>query len=109
MKMRKLPNGLIDLGGGATPRDPKDKSILLSHKVPPKPISSEKFKELMKKMEYFGKVSNEDFNSIPEMCQFVDFYNNTRKEKKENEFNKEVTARNEYYYKLWIRAIEDSR
>jgi hypothetical protein len=106
--MRRLSNGLIDLGGGATPRDPHDKSIVLSTKVPARIMDPGKFKELIKKLDDLGKLDLHDFNTVSEMCQFLDFYNQTVVDKKQSDYDKEITARNEYYYKLWIRAIEES-
>ncbi len=106
--MRRLPNGLIDLGGGATPRDPKSQ-IILSNKVPPKPMNPAKFKGLIKKLDDLGKLDLEDFNTVDEMCRFIDFYNTTVLENKQSAYEKEITARNEYYWKLWIRAVDEAR
>lgn len=104
--MKKLSNGLIDLGGGATPRDPHSQ-ILLTKNVPPKPISNSKFKGLIKKLDELQKLDLHDFNSVSEMMQFLDFYNNTVLETRQAEYEKQITARNEYYWKLWIAAARD--
>lgn len=109
-QMKRLSNGLIDLGGGSTPRPNEAKHVLLNSTGAPKiNLDSSKFKMLIKKFEDLGKLDLQDFNSTAEMCAFLDFYNGTVKAAKQSEYDKQITDINEYYYKLWIRAIDSMR
>lgn len=99
----------IYLGGGAAPRPREKPDLLLTTKLPPRPVASSKFKELLKKFEHTKKLDLEDFNSAHEIGQFVDFYNNTVVKKRQTEYEKAISDRNEYYWKLWIKAMEESR
>ena len=94
---------------GGTPRPRENPDFLLKTTGPPKIISNEHFRMMIKKMDELGKVDTTDFNSVKEFCQFVDFYNDTVLKSRQNEYQKETTARNEYYWKLWIKTIEASR
>ena len=99
----------IDLGGGATPRPKEKPDIVLGAGAPRRIISSDKFKMLLRKYDETGRLDREDFNDSKDVCDFIDFYNNTVLKTKQSEYDKMVTDRNEYYWKLWIRAIEDAR
>jgi hypothetical protein len=99
----------IDFGAGSTPRHKEDPHKILNSKGAPPIISSDKFKMLVKKYNDIKKLDMQDFNSVSEMTQFIDFYNSTILKAKQNEYEKKITDLNEYYWKLWIRAIEESR
>lgn len=99
----------MDPGSGATLRPRENPDILLKTSGPIKIISNEKFKQMVKKMDDLGKVDVTDFNSVLEFCQFIDFYNDTILKSRQNEYQRAITDRNEYYWKLWVRAIEAMR
>ena len=99
----------IDPGGGATSRPRENPQLILPTKHTPPIMSSEKFSRLIEKFKTIGKLDREDFNSSSEMCRFLDFYNNTVTTARQNKYEKDLTDLNEYYWKLWIRAIQENR
>lgn len=108
--MKKLPEGFIDLGGGSTPRPNEAKHVLLNSTGAPKlNLDNNKFKMLIKKFDDLKKLDLEDFNSTAEMCAFLDFYNGTIQAARQSEYEKQISDINEYYWKLWIRAIDSMR
>ena len=105
-----MKNDFIDLGGGATPRPKERPDILLNSKGLPKiNLDNAKFKGLIKKFEALGHLDIEDFNTTAEMGAFLDFYNTVVQRAKQSEYDKQITDMNEYYWKLWIRAIDEVR
>ena len=82
---------------------------MITTKMPRKIMSSDKFKKLIKKYDEAGIIDREDFKDVRELCDFIDFYNSVVVRAKEKDFERELTGMNEYYWKLWIRNIEEQR
>jgi len=94
----------IDLGGGAALRPKEDPKILLNNGVAPKPISPIKFKKMLKKFNELGKLDRNDFNSGKELGQFVDFYNEMVKKKRQDYDDNEI-----HEISKWVARLETQK
>jgi len=61
----------------------------------------------MKRLRETGKIDNSlDGKNIG---LIIDHHNQTIKDTQEKDFNREISARNKYFWPLWKAAIEESR
>jgi hypothetical protein len=64
-----------------------------------------KINQAIQRMKETGKIDASVGGK--EVGRIIDFHNSLVKDKKEKNFNKEITARNKYFWPLWKRAIEE--
>ena len=66
-----------------------------------------KISQAIKRMKETGKIDSSI--GAKNVGFIIDHHNQMVEEKKDKSFNKEITARNKYFWKLWKGAIEDMK
>jgi len=70
-------------------------------------IGEKKLKEEKSRMKALNKIDG--LVGSRDVGMIIDSFNEEIDRRKENDFNKEISARNEYFLPLWKRAIEEMR